>query len=177
MKLAAADFIIWLIIFLVVGLAKAWSKSQEQVDDDSPAPPPKPRPPVAKRPPQPRPLPQARPIPRAVEQHAPPVVPPPPTETRELEGGADGRDFMEQLQRKLQPQPIAAPPVARAAPPPTPALPPPPPPTPKAKPQTTAPAPPQPSRTSQWAEALRDKQNIRNIIISAEIIGPPKAFQ
>jgi hypothetical protein len=24
---------------------------------------------------------------------------------------------------------------------------------------------------------LRDRQNIRNIIISAEIIGPPKAFQ
>jgi hypothetical protein len=26
-----------------------------------------------------------------------------------------------------------------------------------------------------WAEALRDRNNIRNIIISAEIIGPPKA--
>jgi hypothetical protein len=39
-----------------------------------------------------------------------------------------------------------------------------------------APAPSPPSRASQWAEALRDRQNIRNIIISAEIIGPPKAM-
>ena len=31
------------------------------------------------------------------------------------------------------------------------------------------------SRTSQWMEALRDRNNIRNIVIAAEIIGPPKA--
>jgi hypothetical protein len=35
--------------------------------------------------------------------------------------------------------------------------------------------PAQTSRASQWMEALRDRNNIRNIIISAEIIGPPKA--
>ncbi|HUI05875.1 MAG TPA: hypothetical protein VL486_02600 [Verrucomicrobiae bacterium] len=27
-----------------------------------------------------------------------------------------------------------------------------------------------------WTEALRDRQNIRNIIISYEIIGPPKSL-
>jgi hypothetical protein len=178
MSFARADIIIWLIIFLMVAATKVWSKSQEQVDDDPPASTPKPRSPVAKRPPRPRPLPQTRPIPRAVERRTPPVASPRPTETRGLGGGADLRDFMEELQRKLQPQPIAGAPVARAAPPPAPAQPPPPqPPTQKQTPQTSAPAPPQPSRALQWAEALRDKQNIRNIIISAEIIGPPKAFQ
>jgi hypothetical protein len=38
-----------------------------------------------------------------------------------------------------------------------------------------APAPAQTSRALQWMEALRDRNNVRNIIISAEIIGPPKA--
>ena len=77
---------------------------------------------------------------------------------------------MEQLQRKLQPQPVA-----RAAPPPTPPpapKPEAPPPAPKAEPPLAAAV--SPSRASAWTEALRDKQNIRNIIISAEIIGPPK---
>jgi hypothetical protein len=38
-----------------------------------------------------------------------------------------------------------------------------------------APAPAQSSRASQWTEALRDRQNIRNIIVAYEIIGPPRA--
>ena len=147
MRLASADFIVWLIIFAVVALAKAWSRLQQQIDEDSSAPPPKP--PVAKRPLRPR------------------LLPPQP---RKPGGGTDLRDFMEQLQRKLQPQPVA-----RAAPPPTP----PPAPKPEAPPTAPKAEPPlaaavSPSRTSAWTEALRDKQNIRNIIISAEIIGPPK---
>jgi hypothetical protein len=30
------------------------------------------------------------------------------------------------------------------------------------------------ARSAQWVAALRDKRNLRNIIISAEIIGRPK---
>jgi hypothetical protein len=37
------------------------------------------------------------------------------------------------------------------------------------------PAPAQSSRASQWTDALRDRQNIRNIIVAYEIIGPPRA--
>jgi len=33
------------------------------------------------------------------------------------------------------------------------------------------------SRASKWAQALRDKQNIRNVIVATEILGPPKALQ
>jgi hypothetical protein len=174
MRLARADFVVWLIIFLVVAVSKVWSKFQEQVDDDSSRPPPKPKPPVAKRPlPRPRPLPQAQPMPRTASHRIPPPARPRAAEQWEPGGGGQLRDFMEQLQRKLQPQPVAVPPITPAAP----AQPPAPPLTPKAKPQPASPAPHQPSRASQWAEALRDKQNIRNIVISAEIIGPPKAFQ
>ena len=35
----------------------------------------------------------------------------------------------------------------------------------------------EPSRAAKWAEAFRDKQNIRNVIVATEILGPPKAFQ
>ena len=41
-------------------------------------------------------------------------------------------------------------------------------------PPAPAATPAQPTRSAQWAAALRDKQNVRNIIISAEIIGPPR---
>jgi hypothetical protein len=43
------------------------------------------------------------------------------------------------------------------------------------QPAVATPATAQVSRTSQWMEALRDRNNIRNIVIAAEIIGPPKA--
>jgi hypothetical protein len=92
------------------------------------------------------------------------------------------RRFIEQMSGKTQPPP---------APPPPPIQPPrtrevePPAPLPQPEPvqdvpaatQTPvkAPVPAQTSRASQWAEALRDRNNIRNIVIAAEIIGPPKA--
>ncbi len=68
------------------------------------------------------------------------------------------------------------PPTSNAAPPPPATEPVPVPDAPDAK-QTIAetPEPAQSSgRASQWSRALRDRQNIRNIIISAEIIGPPR---
>ncbi len=33
------------------------------------------------------------------------------------------------------------------------------------------------SRADRWTEALRDRANLRNIILAKEIIGPPKALQ
>ncbi len=42
-------------------------------------------------------------------------------------------------------------------------------------PPPVAPAPP--SRSNQWAMALRDRKNIRNVIISNEIIGRPVSLR
>ena len=45
--------------------------------------------------------------------------------------------------------------------------------------KTTPPAvpPASPSRSNQWATALRDRQNIRNVIIANEIIGRPVSLR
>lgn len=67
------------------------------------------------------------------------------------------------------PRAVAAPPVATPKPSPAPE----PAPAPVHKPAPPAPEPA--TRTSQWAAALRDRSNVRNIIIASEIIGPPKS--
>jgi len=97
------------------------------------------------------------------------------------------RELLDQVRQGAQPSapaPGAPPPIREttSAPPPAPAVPRPireavssPPPAPK--PPSPSPSPiaePQPTPASVWAEALRDKQNLRRIIIAAEIIGPPK---
>jgi len=196
-KIAALDVYVWLIIFVMVALAKGWSKLQKQIDEDSSesteeSPPIAPvqrraKPREGVRPLQPqRARPQAprmAPVPRTVQPAqrtvprtaARPVGSPAPREGWRIDP-EQIRRFVEQLsgQSPATPPPVAPPPVQKALPP-----------TPEpvvataaeAKPvMAEAPAPPTTSRASQWAEALRDKQNIRNIIISAEIIGPPKAF-
>ena len=48
---------------------------------------------------------------------------------------------------------------------------------PPAKPAPAVVPTPQPSRSNQWATALRDRQNIRNVIIANEIIGPPVSLR
>jgi hypothetical protein len=143
------DFWLWLIILSVIAIAQAWSKLAGLDQREAP-PRPKPTRP-ARRPPR-----------------APPVqtVPPPLTTTRQA---------AHQPMRKLLEQPgqhrPAKPPAARPAPTPPkpePARPPSPP---------AAPAQPQPARASrarQWQEALRDRQNLRNVILASEIIGPPR---
>lgn len=190
----------------MVVLAKGWSKLQGQIDKDSsesketpPVAPARPGP----QPPQPRRLSESAPlrpgtVPRTaqpVQRTAPraarvPVGSPPPRETWRVDP-EQIRRFMEQLsgqprqagrgQPRPAPPPIAHPPVRKAE-----ALAPPPPAPAKPEPVSAAPAPEpamagapasSPSRAAQWAEALRDRQNIRNIIISAEIIGRPKVFQ
>ncbi|MGA2139211.1 MAG: hypothetical protein ABSH14_10155 [Verrucomicrobiia bacterium] len=191
MKLNDPTALIWVIIFVMVSLAKGWSKLQRSVDDDSskaedtpPVVHPKPQ-----RPPPPRLQRRpAAPIPRAYgvlsQQRAVPRTTL-RTGTTSMSGerkvsADDMRQFVEQLSGKAQPPPPPLPPVAR---PPARKAEPPPPPTPEpvatapvaAQTVAAAPAPAQTSRALQWMEALRDRNNIRNIIISAEIIGPPKA--
>ncbi len=188
-KLANIDVFVWLIIFVMVAIAKGWSKLQQSADDDSPesgeAPPVvRPRPQIPRPQPQPRPavapIPRAtRPPPRTVPRTMARPVPPP--RRGEWKVDADQiRRFIGQMSGKVQPSPPpppALPSTARAVEPPAP----PPQPEPArdapAATQSTAkaPAPAQASRASMWAEALRDRNNIRNIIISAEIIGPPRA--
>jgi len=46
----------------------------------------------------------------------------------------------------------------------------------KPKPATAVPPEP-PSRSNQWATALRDRKNIRNVIIANEIIGRPVSLR
>ena len=139
----------------------------------------------------------AQPVPRTATRSAPTSVRTSPPGDRWQVDPEQIRRFMEQLSGQARPTPtppITQPPVPKAAAPTRP--PPPPPPTPAptaAEPEpamaeaapaaaptqpvtAAAPAPSTPSRASQWADALRDRQNIRNIIISYEIIGPPKAL-
>ena len=48
----------------------------------------------------------------------------------------------------------------------------------KPAPTPVAAVPPaKPSRSAQWAAALRDRQNIRNVIIANEIIGKPVSLR
>jgi hypothetical protein len=190
-KFADSSILIWLIIAVMVSLAKGWSKLQESKESQSPesddAPPPvQPRTPVRRA--QPRlpaaPIPRAAPpaIRRRVPQPRPVSTPP----GRKVSAD-DIRHVVEQMGRKpppLAPAPLPppAPLVAKAEaiPPPSPTPPPPPAPSPPeasvpAQAAGGAPAPAEASRASEWMEALRDRQNLRNIIISYEIIGPPRS--
>jgi hypothetical protein len=153
---------IWVIIFVVVALSQGWKKLAEQQggDEEEPAPP--------------RPLPKRPPRPRPVRPAAPPPLHKQPDVWRVGEDRV--REFIEQVRQSAAPPPLRqATPVAAAPP-----LPPPPPPE-TAKPATTSPAAvitERPAtRGSLWAAALRDKDNLRNVILSAEIIGPPKALR
>ena len=112
------ELVIWLIVAVVVTMAKGLGKLATPSEKTAPASP--------SRPPQPKPV-VRRPTRRPAAEVKPPVMP-------AIEAVAE-----------VKPVP---------------------------KPVTAQPA--QPSRSSQWAAALRDRQNMRNIIISAEIIGPPR---
>jgi hypothetical protein len=186
-KLANMDGLIWAIIFVVVALVKGFTKLQKPAADDSAdedETPPVMAPGPAR--PQPRPQPRPRPVVLAAQRLPPPIsrtaAPMGPRPVAAAAGKARTIDadqirrFIEQLSGQSMPQPPAVPP-----PVPSPA-PPPPPPQPESVPDVPdtqqtiakAPASTQSTRASQWAQALRDRQNVRNIVISAEIIGPPR---
>jgi len=197
-KLADIDTLVWLIIALVVVVAKGWNKLQGQIDKDtSESKGVPPGAPARSKPQQPRPQRQAapagarpvaapmrrsaQPMRRTATRTAPAPVGSPTARNTWRVDPEQVRRFMEQLSgqaRPVSPPPVAPPPVRQVealaphTPPaePEPAL---------AAPvieaaQTSAPSPSF-SRAAQWAAALRDRQNVRNIIISYEIIGPPKA--
>lgn len=189
MKLANIDGLIWVIIVIVVAIVKGLTKLQKPAGEDtadSDETPPVAFPRTPRPQAQPRPQPQPRPVmvssPRTtatIPRTAAPMGPRSVTAPAGKAGRIDAdqiRRFIDQLSGQPTPAPpVAAPPVPAAASPP---------PLPQPEPvadspdtkQTIAAAPssPQTSRTTQWALALRDRQNIRNIVISAEIIGPPR---
>ncbi len=181
--------LIWAIIVVVVALVKGLTKLAKPADEDtadSVETPPVAAPRPSRPRPQPRPQPQPRPpvvpaprLPPPLQRTAAPLGPRPVAapagEARKIDADQIRR-FIEQLSgQTAAPPPVAAPPVPTAAPPSLP-------PQPEAVLDTTdpkqtiadAPAPAQPSRATQWAQALRDRQNVRNIVIAAEIIGPPR---
>jgi hypothetical protein len=176
------DGLIWAIIFVVVAMVKGFTKLQkpasEDTDDADETPPV-----AVPRPARPRPQPQPQPpvisshrLPPPLSRTAAPMGPRPIAaaagEARTIDADQIRR-FIEQLSGQSVPQPPVIPPQAPSAPPPQPE---PVPETPD-KEQSIAepPAPAQSTRAAQWAQALRDRQNVRNIVISAEIIGPPRA--
>jgi hypothetical protein len=177
------DGLIWVIIFVVVTLVKGFTKLQKPsanaADEDE-------TPPVAlPRSPRPRPQPQpavasAQRRPPLLQRTAAPMGPrpiaPPAGEARTIDADQIRR-FIDQLSDQSVPQPPVVPRQPPSAATPTP--PPEPEPVPNAsdieQSITKTPAPVRSVRATQWAQALRDRQNIRNIIISAEIIGPPRS--
>jgi len=182
-KLANIDGLVWVIIFVVVALVKGFTKLQKPADEDTAGvdePPLVVNPRMPRRQPQPRPVVvptqrTAATLPRTAAPMGPRPIAAPAGEVRSITADQIRR-FVEQLsgQPTAQP-PVAPPPVPSAAPPPPPPRPEPVMDTPDTK-QTIvdAPASTQSTRATQWAQALRDRQNVRNIIIASEIIGAPR---
>ena len=182
MKLANIDGLIWVIIFVVVALVKGFTKLQKPADEDtsdSEEPPLVVPPRTPRRQPQPRPVVVPAPrttatLPRTAAPMGPRPVAAPAGGMRRIDADQIRR-FIEQLSGQPTPQPhVVQPPVPSAAPPPPPPKPEPVMDAPDTK-QTIAAPPTQSSRATQWAQALRDRQNVRNIVIAAEIIGPPRS--
>jgi len=185
--LADATPLIWLIIFVVITIAKNWSKFAGSSDENSsanddgapPTPRPKPQPPVQRPRVQPRPLVTSAPAPRGSRMQQP-MAPRARPSTAAAPVRGQRRPDAEQLRRlvgqlaenppvlpsrPMEPPPAATAKMALPEPEATPAPP----------PSPAGPEPMQRSRASQWRGALLDRQNVRNIIIGAEVIGPPKA--
>jgi hypothetical protein len=184
------DGLIWVIIFVVVSLVKGLTKLQKSATGDTSNANDE-KPPVARpRPsrPMPQPRPQMRPRPAFVSAQRAPSSPQrtaapmgprpiakPGGEARKIDADQIRR-FIEQLSGQPASQPPALPPPISKAPPLPPPKPEPVPDTPDTKQTIVAtPISTKPSPATQWAQALRDRQNIRNIIIAAEIIGKPRA--
>jgi len=120
------EFIVWLIVAVVVMVAKGLGKlatPPETAAAPAASPP--------HRPPPPKPA-VRRPTRRPAGETVPPVI-------------------------QAAPQPVAEE---------------------KAAPQPAAAVPPaKPTRSAQWAAALRDRQNVRNVMIANEIIGRPVSLR
>jgi hypothetical protein len=169
---SGAEFLVWLIVAILIAISKGLGKLQERAGKTPPVkPPPVQRPPEAIRrpvseravPPLVRPL-TPEYLREIVRDHQPSPAAPrprtaPPRAVAAKQTQRAGRP--RSLTEPLQPKPVTPSTAATPVPP--------------ARPATAA-AQAVPARLSPWAEALREKTNLRNIIISAEIIGPPKAL-
>jgi hypothetical protein len=167
MKLASGEVIVWLIVAIVVavtnGLKKLANPTASNQESVEPVRPPD-RPPAVRPPADDRP----------VLQNPPPIVRPTNTEMR-----PEPRDLREFMERLSRPAPAApAPPVVKKRPPAAP-----PKPAPVAQQVAMAteaplkaagPAPSPANLNSQWTDALRDRKNLRNVVIAMEILGPPR---
>ncbi len=182
LKLASSDgSVIWAILVVVFALVKGLSRLAKPADDDPPAldeKPPVSRPPVPPRQrSRPQPLAETgrrneRPVRRPASSKAAPRPIATPMRKAPRIDNDQIRQFVERLTRQPARPTATPPPIAIvepvSAPQAVPA-------EAKQVPDAT-PAASFSTRGSQWTEALRDRQNIRNIIISAEIIGPPRSI-
>jgi hypothetical protein len=146
---------LWVILIIAGVIWQALSKLRTEEQDEPESPPliPKPRPPRPQRPQQSRPSTTPR-----------PTVAPRVPETWKVDAKQIG-DFVEKASRVRQPPPPATAkpaPVASAAQAPKP--------VPRAAPASVE----KPSRAAQWAKAMRDRDNLRNVVIATEILGPPR---
>ncbi len=185
LKLANSDGLIWAIIVVVVAIVKGLTKLQKPADEDSSdsddnppvAAPMVPRPQPKPQQPQPRPAVTIRRAQRPVRRPVSPIAAPRPIASPMRKAprvDADQiRRFVDQLSSRPIPPTVAVSATHKAEPPP-----PPPKPQPEAseakQPIADPPTLPQSTRASQWSQVLRDRQNIRNIVISVEILGAPR---
>lgn len=147
---------IWVIIFIVAGLFKMLGKLKPETEDE-----PAPRPPVHQsKPPQPY-RPPPRPMPR-------PVAPKPVQKQWTVDANRL-QDFVERVIQKPSARSSRVPPIASKPAPVLTATP-----APKPAPIAVPVTPEKPSRAAQWRAAMREKDNLRNVIIATEILGPPR---
>ena len=193
------EFLVWVGIMIVIAVVKGIAKLRENAEDSPFAPPPpsapRPRPSTARRASAGnRPVTAPRVASTTRSAQAPGAAPPPVKKGNWRVPLDDLQDFLNDMEHKAgemtQPRPpVPAPQLQRrieaakvATPPPVPTRPTAQPaahPTTAPKVETRIPAPARRRnvRATQWREALGDRRNVRNIIIAAEIIGPPKSLR
>jgi hypothetical protein len=162
-------FYIWIVIMIVVGISKLIEKAKQAAASDTQQ--------TETRRSRPRPSPTVRP---ATVRPPPPVIKPQreawevdEDELRRFLGEMSGEAEVERA-----PPPLPPPVTAWSQPEPAVEVETPAPAMRKSDPAMTAfqQTAETPSRAAQWAAAMRDPNNLRNSVIAAEILGPPRAF-
>jgi hypothetical protein len=151
-KLAGADFLIWLVIFVVISLVQGWKHLQGKGAEEEEEPQPE------------------LPLPRPERSRPAPASAPPPVVRQPQTWQADPRQMDElrrRLKAKLDARQAAPPPIVETVPAPTPV-------TPAAKTVTRTAAATIAVPRHAWAERLRQRHGARDAVIAAEIFGAPK---
>ena len=160
MNLAGIDVLVWVIIAVVVALSQGWKQLTQGSES-----------PVEDEPASPRPLRPTRPARAPSRATARPQATAPPVATARTwrVDPAELETYRRQLARRLEAQPTVPPPIVEVVPPPVP-VPPVPAPLPAAAPAPVV----QTTPASPWVEPLRNPRHVRQFLIAAEILGPPK---